>query len=430
MIVHRWPAIAEACIRRTCERQPVRGVAVYPYFFLPLLCLLIGIFLPISVAVAQSAPSPGLKLGVNVNENLDWLLPNLLNESQTTWVRGFVPASEFISGKRSFLDDPGLRALNSAAKSGHKVILSIKWDCNSKNGLGRVPAAGSPEEHAWFRFVDDLLASTAGHISILVVDNELFIDTSKPDLVPGPNGQVPMVEFLKRLVDHIGANHPHAPNEAALPIYVGGLTRVDTVKMQSDPATKQMLSLINGDNLIAGADFHMHQPDMESSFKAMEFMHRSIPAKPLIVTEFSLVWKWKRHLPEEIGASTAGKAFAREYSLSPTMTVAEYCNQAFAHPVPEQEWHAFLASQPWFVSDYLDRMASAMQQNGIVVATYAFTLDPNFAQRPDRRHVTASVNPWYLNQLLIPGLADVPNNSRVATNYGFFTSFVNWQERK
>jgi hypothetical protein len=208
------------------------------------------------IAAPLVAQSPGwVQFGGNVNERSHWLEPALLDQTKTTWVRGFFPASEFMSGDRSYETDKGLLALRRAADSGHKVILSIKWDCAQNGNAGPVPAPGSAQEQAWFGFADKLAAATAGKISILVVLNELFIDTQKPDLEPGPDGQVPMVRFLRRLVDHLSAEHLVGSDGKPLPIYAGGFARLERPGIQSSVATHQMLQWINSDPHIAAPIF-------------------------------------------------------------------------------------------------------------------------------------------------------------------------------
>lgn len=398
-----------------------------------LLALVAMLFLTTAVHDAKAQHQSArmtFNLGANVNENLEWLLPSLLNQSSTTWVRGFVPASTFMTGRRSYQSDPGLASLKAAAHSGHKVVLSIKWDSAGKGNAGPVPEPGSAQENDWFAFTDRLLDSMAGNLSIFVLNNELFIDASPGDLLPDKTGHVPIVRFLERLAAHVGAEHRLAADGSALPLYVGGFTRLDRAKMQSDVATVQMLSLINGNPNITGADYHLHQPDMQTTRQAMEFMHRSVPSKPLMVTEFSLVWKWQQHLGDAIGSSAAGMQFAEKFAISPKTSVVEFCNQSFANPVPEAEWQAFLSSQSWFEPHYLKEMATLMPANGIVLATYAFTLNPLRTPMMPPRHVGDSEAPWYLNQVFVPGLAYVPSSDRAPENYGIFEDFINLQQRQ
>ena len=382
-----------------------------------------AVLTPGPVAHADSAPR--LLFGVNTNQNLTWLEPTLMAQTRTTWVRGFVPASEFISGARSYSSDTGLAALRAAAVKGHKVILSIKWDCTGAGGLGPVPPPGSPGEQAWFQFADALVRSMSDSLSILVAVNELLIDTREQDLSPGPDGRVPMILFLRRLVAHLIASRPMAAGGGPLPIYAGGFTRLDLPKTRRAAAVRNAIAWINRDPRVAGADFHLHQPSLATSGEALTYIRTHVPAKPLIVTEFSLVWKWKRHFEDAIGASGAGAAFAAQHGLSPQMTVREFCNQAFDRPVPEAEWQAFLASQPWFEPGYLNAIGRMMEQHEVSLATYAFTTDPLPDARPMQIRVGAT--PWFLNNLLVPGLAVAPGGARAPENYRFFASFVRWQ---
>ncbi len=376
-------------------------------------------------SVARAASSQVL-LGVNINQNLTWLEPALMTQTRTTWVRGFVPASQFISGARAYASDPGLEMLRQAADDGHKIILTIKWDCVGTD-LGRVPAPGSAGEQTWFDFADALVQTMRGTLSILVVVNELLIDTLQPDLVPGPDGTIPMVFFLRRLVAHLYASRPLAADGSPLPLYAGGFTRLDTSTTQDAPSVINSIAWINADPKVAGCDFHLHQPDISTSGQALAYARAHIPAKPLIITEFSLIFLWQAHFEDAIGASTAGATFATQYGLSPQMTVNEFCSQAFAQPVPQAEWWAFLASQSWFEPHYLDVIGPMMERYGLSVATYALTNDPLPGAPVPTAQLTSTGLPWFLNNLLIPGLAIAPSANRAAENYGFFASFVKWQ---
>jgi hypothetical protein len=105
-----------------------------------------------------------------------------------------------------------------------------------------------------------------------------------------------VIVFLRRLTEHIALEHRTAADGSALPLFGGGLTRLDKEATQDAHATRSMIAWINSDPHITGADFHMHQPDMASTRSALEFMHSAIPNKTLMVTEMSLIWKWQAHV--------------------------------------------------------------------------------------------------------------------------------------
>lgn len=377
--------------------------------------------------ITAQIPTGKLALGGNVNERFHWATPQILEQTHTAWIRGFIPASEFISGERSYENDPGLRTLKAAADSGHKIILSIKWDSAKKGAFGRIPAPDSKEEKAAFAFVDHLLDATSGKVSALVLLNELSIDTLPADLAPDASGHIPMIEFLKRLAAHVADEHRTAADGSPLPLFAGGMTRLDRETTRDAPATRAMIAWINSDPRITGADFHIHQPDMETTQTALEFMHHAIPNKPLMVTEMSLVWKWQKHMGDSIGANPAGEDFCKKYSLTVQTTVAEFLNAAFQRPVPETEWQNFLASQPWFEGHYLANLVPMMQENGVKLATYALTWNPKPQDASDRKPITTKSVPWFLNQLLVPGMAFVPGENRLPENYGFFSDYVRYQ---
>ncbi len=388
---------------------------------------LVALALSATVWASAQIPEGKLALGANTNENFQWATPQILDRTHTGWVRGFFPASQFISGQRSYYGDPALEALKRAADAGHKVILSIKWD--SKNGgFGRMPQPGSPEEQVAFHFVDQLLDSADGRLSALVVINELSIDTLNADLVPGPDGRVPVIVFIRRVVEHVDAEDRKAADGSKLPIFAGGMTRLDLVPTQQAVATKLMIRLINNDPRITGADFHLHQPSMASTQRALEFIHHAIPNKPLMTTEFSLVFQWKAHLGDQVDSSESGKEFSNQYGLQPGITVAQFLTDVFERPVPVEEWHQFLASQPWFDGHYLADVVPLMQASGVKIVTYALTWNPEPVPNP--KPVTIKTTPWFLNPLLVPGMAYVPDSTRVPENYELFTDYVNYQESR
>lgn len=380
--------------------------------------LILAGFIFISQATAQDYKP--LEMGVNVNERPHWLKKEMLEQSQTTWTRAFIEASHYIKGDRSLEDDFRVDALKRVADDGYKVLLSIKW--NLKEANWNVPEPGSKQEMQWFQFAEDLLDELQGDLSILVLVNEITIDTPEQDLQPNEDGVIPFVRFQKRLLDHISDLNPKGSDGKPLPIYTGGFTRLDQEKQQAHPANQAIIEWVNEDNRLAGADYHIHQPDYKTSLEATEFIRKQIPDKPLIVTEFSLIWKWKAHLGDKIGSTKSGRQFAERYNLNPEMTVAEYATQAFSNPVSEDQWQDFMKSQPWFEPDYLDIVGRMMENHGVVVATYAFTQNPETERAWS---ISENMDPWFIQQLFIPRVAKSPNG--IAVNHGLFENFVRWQ---
>jgi hypothetical protein len=356
--------------------------------------------------------------GANVNESLDCLDPALLDRSHTVWVRGFLPASVFITGDRSVTNDPGIRTLQRCARAGRKVIVSLKW--NFKEAGWRVPQPGSKTEQQCFDWVQALLVQMRGQISILSLANEVFIDTPPEDMEPDSTGHIPMVNFLQRLAEHVAAGQPKDPQGQPLPLAGGGFTRLDTTAMQSSPATLALLKWCETDPRIAVVDFHLHQRNYEQWQSALDFIRRQITRKPLIVTEFSMVWDYKAHLEDSLTNTPAGRQFVQHYSLNPSLTVRAYINQCISRPVSEAAWAAFVQSQAWLDPEFLDKVGDLMKQHGVMVATYALTQHSSGGYRPLRK----GSDPWILNPIYIPNVAVGSNTNQIAVNLAWFREYV------
>jgi hypothetical protein len=49
---------------------------------------------------------------------------------------------------------------------------------------------------------------------------------------------------------------------------------------------------------------------MATAQRALDFIHRAIPNKPLMTTEFSLVFQSKAHLGDQVDSSESGQEFS------------------------------------------------------------------------------------------------------------------------
>src|SRR5688572_2883622 len=139
-----------------------------------------------------------LELGANFNEHLTAARLPELNETGVRWIRAFLPAGEFIQGDRRLDTDPGIATFRAAAATGRKLAVSLKWDFKRSNW--RVPLPDSHGERVAFAWAVNVARVTRADMLLLV--NEVFIDTHAQDLQPGPDGAIPMVRFLQRLAAH------------------------------------------------------------------------------------------------------------------------------------------------------------------------------------------------------------------------------------
>jgi hypothetical protein len=377
-----------------------------------------------SVRAASPKPdsSPRFELGANVNETLTRLDKDLLDRSQTIWVRGFLPATEFITGKRSVTNDPGIQALQRCAREGRKVIVSLKWDF--KEAHWRVPATDSERERECFAFATSVMKEMRGQISIFALVNEVFVDTPREDMQADAEGTIPMVRFLQRLTAHIAAQSPKDPRGQPLPLSCGGFTRLDLEEMQQSPAALALLRWCDSDPRLAIVNYHLHQRNYDQWNESLQFIRRHVATKPIIVTEFSLVWNYKAHLEDRLDVTAAGADFARKHKLLPETTVRDYINQCMTHPVPEATWMDFLHTQSWHDPEFLSRVSDLMRTHGVTVATYAFSQRSSGGGRP----LSADSTPWLLNPIFIPSVAVAPKTGETAVNTDWFATYLQRQQ--
>ncbi len=372
-----------------------------------------------AAAFFRTAPdASGMTLGANVNESGRALEIPLLEQSRSEWVRTFFAIKPFLNGSRNLANDTDLEAVRKAVRSGRKLLLCLKW--NFDNDAYRVPAPDTAYEAECFQWVDDLMGELDGMVSALETVNEVMIDTHPDDLLPGTNGVIPMVRFLQRLVDHVSAQGYTTPESAPLPLYSGGFTRLYDSNVRVRPVVPALLSWIESENRLTGVNFHIHADDLSQFQASYDFLRQTMPTKPAIVTEFSLVWKYKQNLGYPLDTWTTGSDFAIQYGYAGNMIVRDYINLAITNSVSETEWNAFLEAMPWYDTQFLGKACEVMQSNGTAIATFAFQQASSGG-----RILAPGDNPWILN----PIFANYVSTNGVppaAVNKDFFWNYLNW----
>jgi len=372
-----------------------------------------NILIVMLLTVSGEAARERLILGGNFNEHSEMIPHELLKQSETRLIRGFIPASPFIRGQRQLGSDPAVQNLKKAARDGQQIILCLKWDF--KKGNWRVPETDTELERKCFQWVDDLLLEVGDGVIVLETINEVMIDTHEEDVLPDDKGNIPMVVFQKRLVDHLHNRGDHPP------IYMGAFTRLDREKMQVHPITLALFEWINSDDRITGTNFHIHMPEFEGFKTYLEFIRDRIPDKPFIITEFSMVWKYRAALKHPIGRFAKGKAFAKKYNRDPETSVREFINLMVDQPVTQTEWNDFLRSQYWYDKDFIDKACEIMDAYGVRYATYAFQQGSSGPGKlgPDS-------NPWIVNPIYSQVTAK-GENGNIAVNEDFMIGYAKWR---
>ena len=375
-----------------------------------------------ATAPALAGSTAPFALGANFNENMHAARLPALDATGVKWIRGFLPATEFIDGPRRLATDPALATFRAAAASGRRVALSYKWDFRRSNT--RVPAPDSAREQACFAWALEVVR--VGRPDLLLLINEVFIDTPDEDMLPGTDGAIPMVRFLQRLAAHVAAAGLKTPAGAPLPVGCGGFTRINTPAMQNHPATRAFLPWLASSPHLTHVNFHMHQNSLAEFAAALAFMRQQVPGRPFVITEFSLVWALGKGLDEALGANDAGRAFAARYHRDPALTVRDYLSAAAQKPVPEVELHALLASRTWFDPQFLEKSCRLMEQSGVTLATYAYLQESSGLERAGSP-IRPGAPPWRLNAVFQERHAFVPESDRLAVNLGFHDTFIRRQ---
>lgn len=389
-----------SAIRRSC------------YFMLTgVFCFLGATFIPCKVHAWTV-------FSTNVNEQLqhyaDTEAHAALRQINARWVRGFDEhvLTRIGQGKPNPDTDARLGGIKAAAEAGYKVIYSLKFNMDGHPSRGLITDyyPGSEREQGLFAAVEDLLDVMAPYINILVVGNEPFAETNPSDVARsyqsdwgGGIGGYPLVIFYDRVSDYVLDLLQSNPDKFGhIEVYCGATQSLHN-RTQSAINTwiKAFIEMVDQKDGLVGLDVHIHTEDLTDgvadptypqSRRNLEIV-RQFTQKPLLVTEFSLVWRYKAHLSENLGADETGLQFAAQYGYEPGMKVYDYLNFCRDNPRPQQEWSDFLNSRRWWEPDYLAHMHQLFTEFNVTYAAYRFWYVGRWTVTPDS-------NPWNLNAML------------------------------
>ncbi|SEG99978.1 hypothetical protein SAMN05444920_114254 [Nonomuraea solani] len=323
-------------------------------------------------------------LGANFNQNLDALDYRELRESGARWVRGFFPMPATDQG------DPAahfaIKTITEAAGRGHDTILSLKFPYDRAS----FPQPGSPEMAAELARLDRVLPAVLGKVDILTIGNEPFIESLPAERDTRLN------VFYETVARHvIDVRRARCGGDCATTLYMGALNRLDLADRRT-PAAERWMTFVRETPELAGVDIHPHVPEPENTQAFLDYiLPRMRPDQTYLVTEFSLVWHWKKHLRDPIAP-----AFAQRYGFAAGTQVWQVIKAAIDAPFPQRQWNDFLTSSPWFMDQagfLRDQMRLYRGTGRLAVATYAFKQDDlmttDFGPAKD---------PWLLNSVYVP----------------------------
>lgn len=329
---------------------------------------------PRVVGSNEVSPQPTTPvLGANLNgrpRRLDDTL-ELLDASDTTWVRAFLDVREKVDDGTDPEKDPDVVALRRAARQkGCKLVVSLKWDFAGSWGRREavpVPRPGSERERTLLECATRYLESVGAHVDVVVLGNEPMWETRDEDVrVAEP----PIVDFTRavkdQLVEHYGGD-PH--------FLAGAFNRLydDVVREQQYPEFyRRTLELVRTDDDVDGVDLHVHFDQFAEAEEMVATVREDLPDAMLTATEFSPVMRYERYKNEPIDRSDAGRRFAAEYDVPAGTTVVEYLDAATEDPVSRAELRDFMDAMPWYNTDHLADMCDLFDEYDVRVGTFGF----------------------------------------------------------
>ncbi|MGW8375526.1 hypothetical protein [Streptomyces sp. ODS28] len=344
-------------------------------------------------------------LGANFNEAAASVSFEELDGVSAGWLRGFAVMTEI---KDDAAQNRAVKKLLAAHRRGFGTVLSLKFPYNNKP----VPKPGSPEMKDELAKVDKVLEAALDSVDILVIGNEPFIESVDAD-----KNSLALNEFYEKVAAHvIEARKKKFPKECRTRLYMGALNHIDEPDKRTK-ATERWLAFAKKTPQLEGVDIHPHVDAQQGVQAYLDYvLPRLRKDQKFLVTEFSLMPLWRKHLTDKVSPR-----FADQYKLPKDTPVWKVIKQALEQPFPEKKWHDFLAMSPWFENNkhfLRDQMARFRKTGRLAVATYGVTqsalMGSDFGPKKD---------PWLLNSLYANRTVEKPKSGLPAHNYGFFDDF-------
>ncbi|MEW1679447.1 hypothetical protein AB0O47_40275, partial [Streptomyces noursei] len=206
------------------------------------------------------------------------------------------------------------------------------------------------------------------------------------------------------------------PSGCTTRLYMGALNHLDRPGGQT-AATERWMAFVKQTREIEGVDIHPHVDSAEAAQKYVDYVLPRLRAdQRFLVTEFSLVLLWEKHM-----GGTVPAPFARRYGLPADLKVWQLLKQAVAHPVPAQQWRDFLTMSPWYASHqhFLRNQVDRFRSTGrLAVATYGVAQAAAMV-----RDLGPEKQPWLLNSLYANRTVQHSGSGELPHNYPVFDDF-------
>lgn len=344
-------------------------------------------------------------IGLNFNEQLNYIDLGQINATNTTWVRGFWDFFQFYNAPSTLNTDEKVTKYLTLKPNGYKTILNIKWLFKGKS----FPVQGSQEMDNYMAFLDTMLDKAWSNTDIIVVGNEPFIETDAADYGDS------MYNFYVSALNRVKA---YADNHTEKPIYFGSFDNMYQEGRRTLPVLNGLLDYCKSTPWIAGVDMHIHHSENSEMISALDFVNAKIRGdQKILITEYSLMKWWRSNLQNNIP-----NTFASQYGYSSTMKNYQYIDIALKAPVSREQWIEFLSKSNWFESrkNYLlDTYTGIFKKyDKFYVATYAFRQSYPFDQ-----NFTSNTDPWVLNGIYANRTLTTDAFGKFQFNYSFIDDF-------
>jgi hypothetical protein len=363
---------------------------------------------PSNIAQVTAAPPNGV-LGANFNGDPSSMTFGELETAGATWVRGFFAMPDADKDKPA--EAPAISTLLQASAHNYGTVLSLKFPYFPERNKP-LPRPGTDAMNAELSRLDKVLPAVLNKVDILVIGNEPFIESPHDDW---NNGAIN--DFYEAISDYvISYRAAHFPGKCKTTLYLGSLNHLDDPEWRGD-GTERWMAYVRDTPEIEGTDIHPHVADSNGADAYLDYiLPRLGPDKKFLVTEFSLVQLWQKHLTDRVSPE-----YADNYHIPPDTKVWQVIKNALDKPFPQQQWYDFLRTSPWFENNknFLRDQTQTFRATGkLAVATYGVGQDAAMSDSfgPDKK-------PWLLNSLFASRTVQPFPDGTPKPNYAWLDEF-------
>lgn len=299
---------------------------------------------------------------------------NLLEDSKTSWIHGFLDVRGKYEDGTAPKDDPDVEALRrAAAEHDTSIAISLLWDFKGTFGKDKenVPEPDSRRERALFEYATKLLQALDHPPEIIVLGNEPMWETPEEDV---HGRDLAIVPFTRNLKDHL-VEHFQTDSSKLL---VGSLNRLHDgfLERYFPHLRREFFDMARNDDDIDGIDLHVHFKKSENAEEMIATAREEVPNGIITTTEFSPAGRYNKNKDTQIGQSEPGKRFATHYDHPEDMTVQEYFQLAIDQPRPRNEMADFYDAMPWYNVGFVEDLWQLLKKYDVSVGFTLFMLGP------------------------------------------------------